>query len=107
MPIIHLLLAAATATVTANATPYNDGAPPQRFRDDVTVSIDIRDQAGIDSECHAMFGAPPPGMKTNACYTGKKVIMPNPCSFPKTDTYAHMLCHELGHANGWPSTHGD
>jgi antirestriction protein ArdC len=33
--------------------------------------------------------------------------MPNPCAFPDSDAYAHLLCHELGHANGWPPTHGD
>lgn len=28
------------------------------------------------------------------------VVMPNPCSFP-WDAYAAMLCHEVGHVNGW------
>jgi len=45
-------------------------------------------------------------MKTDACETGGRIIAPNPCSFPDTDAYARILCHEIGHANGWPSTHG-
>ncbi len=32
------------------------------------------------------------------------IIMPNPCMFPD-DPYARVLCHELGHNNGWPSDH--
>jgi hypothetical protein len=106
---LNLFAAAASlgAALAANSTPYSDGAPPARFQKDVTVTIEMREQAGIDAGCRALFGAPPSGMKTNACYTGAKVIMPNPCTYPETDTYAHMLCHEIGHANGWAPTHGD
>jgi len=99
--------AAAATLLAAGSTPYSDAKPPARFQGDVSVALEVRDQAGVSHECQARFGAPPPGMKTNACFTGKKVIMPNPCSFPQTETFAHILCHELGHANGWPSTHGD
>lgn len=108
--LIAVLAGAAAATTIAAAagsTPFSDGRPPERFQSDRTLVIEMRDQAGISGQCQALFGKPPQGMKTNACYTGDKLIMPNPCSFPPTDTYAHMLCHELGHANGWPSTHGD
>jgi antirestriction protein ArdC len=46
-------------------------------------------------------------MKTNACATGERLVLPNPCAFGSNDRYAALLCHELGHANGWPPTHGD
>ena len=106
--VLAALAGAAAATLlAANSSPYNDGRPPARFQGDVNVAMDIRDHAGVAKECQALFGTPPQGMKTNACYTGRKLIMPNPCSIPQTDAYAHMLCHEIGHANGWPSTHGD
>jgi hypothetical protein len=111
MPSGVLFLAAAAAAgsvgLAANSTPYSDGAPPNRYKRDQTVTLEFRSQAGIDQGCQSLFGKPPAGMKTNACFTGQKVIMPNPCDYPETETYAHMLCHELGHANGWPSTHGD
>jgi hypothetical protein len=31
---------------------------------------------------------------------GDKMILPNPCLF-KTEHYARVACHELGHINGW------
>ena len=103
MPTALTILAA--AALATNAATFNDGRPPERFTQGATVSVEFRDQAGIDVECQALFGQPPAGAKTNACFTGRKVIMPNPCSFPKTDTYAHLLCHELGHVNGWTAAH--
>ena len=97
----------AAAGLPPKTTPFSDDRPPARFQGAVTVQLEVSDQARIDKICHPLFGTPPAGMKTDACQTGDRVIMPNPCSFPQTETYARMLCHELGHANGWPSTHGD
>jgi hypothetical protein len=34
------------------------------------------------------------------------LIAANPCLAARRDLYAAILCHELGHLNGWPSTHG-
>jgi antirestriction protein ArdC len=36
----------------------------------------------------------------------KLLIMPDPCKFPATDNYARLMCHELGHLDGWPGSHG-
>ena len=73
----------------------------------ILSGVQRADQGEIQRVCEAKFGAPPAGMRTNACDTGERMVMPNPCNFPDTDRYAHLLCHELGHANGWPPTHGD
>ncbi len=100
------LAAAAVTALAPNAALFTDVTPPTRFQQDATVVLQTSDQAGIDGACQTLFGKPPTGRKTNACFTGQRVIMPNPCAFPASDAYAHMLCHELGHANGWPSTHG-
>ncbi|MGZ8363994.1 MAG: hypothetical protein ACXW3D_08730 [Caulobacteraceae bacterium] len=99
---------AAPASQPANSTPFSDGLPPSRYRSqaDITTLLEVTNQPGIDKACSALFTPPPPGMKTNACFTGQKIIMPNPCDFPN-ETYAKLLCHEMGHVNGWPSTHGD
>jgi hypothetical protein len=106
LSVLSIAAVVAAAAVVAKPGLYNDGTPPKRFRHDATITVQLTDQPGINRDCQALFGKPPPGSKTNACYTGTKAIMPNPCDYPATDAYAHMLCHELGHANGWPSTHG-
>ena len=100
------MMAAALATV-AHSTPYSDSRPPEVFQRDATMTLELANQDEINDTCHALFGAPPAGMRTQACTTGQRVVMPNPCTFPDSDAYAHLLCHELGHLNGWPSTHGD
>jgi hypothetical protein len=102
-----LFAAAAAAALAPNSTPFTDARPPARFQREAITTLQISDQAGINLTCQALFGAPPAGMKTDACFTGERMVMPNPCSFPQTESYARMLCHELGHVNGWPSTHGD
>ncbi len=101
-----VLLATSAIAQTPPPTPFSDSRPPERLQGDATTVVQFTHQAGIDASCQSLFGAPPPGMKTNACFTGKKIIMPNPCAFPDSDPYAHMLCHELGHVNGWPPNHG-
>ena len=77
------------------------------FRHDATVTVEFAGQERINSRCQDLYGKPPSGIRTEACTTAAHLIMPNPCNFPDTDAYAHLLCHELGHVNGWPATHGD
>ena len=98
-------LAAIAAPPAPAPTPFSDARPPVRFQGDATVKLEITDQAGIERACHPLFGAPPAGMKTDACQTGDRVILPNPCTFPESDRYAALLCHELAHANGWSRNH--
>ena len=102
-------LFAVLAAVAAPSAPalFSDAKPPARFQGPTTVVLQVTDQAGIDRVCHPLFGKPPAGMKTDACHTGEKVVLPNPCTFPQSDGYARMLCHELGHANGWSANHED
>ena len=104
--MLQFLLAAAVATAPG-FTPYSDARPPVGFQQNRTVTVEFASQTHINTVCHALFGAPPVGMKTNACATGQRLVLPNPCAYARTDRYAALLCHELGHANGWPPTHGD
>ena len=106
LAVFVVLAAAAAVALPPNSTPYSDGRPPARYQGGATVMLQTTDQAGINSTCQALFGAPPAGMKMNACNTGERIVMPNPCDYPN-EAYAKLLCHELGHANGWPMTHGD
>lgn len=32
------------------------------------------------------------------------IIMPDPCKY-KDESYARLMCHELGHTKGWPKDH--
>ncbi len=94
----------AAALVAAGANLFSDDRPPERYRANAAFTVELKDQAGIDRSCQPLFGEPPKGMKTDACATGERVILPNPCDYPE-ESYARMLCHELGHVNGWPPTH--
>lgn len=110
LSLTRIAVAAAAAINAASASApslYSDRTPPVRFQGDATVSLELSDQQGIDRRCHPRFGAPPAGMKTDACEMDGRVVAPNPCTYPDSDAYAHLLCHELGHVNGWPRTHGD
>lgn len=103
-PIPTIALAALAAL---GANLFTDARPPERFQSDAAFTVEVRDQKGINRVCHPLFGVPPAGMKTDACSTEGRVIMPNPCDFAETERYARMLCHEMAHVNGWPPTHGD
>ena len=96
---------AVPATVTTpNATYYSDKLPPQRFRSNGRVLVRFADQRTIDREC----GKAPCNMVTLGCLQSSVImILPNPCSYGPDDDYAVLVCHELGHLNGWPATHGD
>jgi hypothetical protein len=99
---------AAAAAVAAHSTIASDGMPPLRFRGDKEIRVTFKQQPLIDHACRDF--AAPAGFKRLACthvsVFGSIITMPNPCEF-EFDPYAVLMCHELGHANGWPSTHGD
>ena len=42
-----------------------------------------------------------------ACRNSVKITVANPCLLKKRGWYANLLCHELGHANGWPANHSN
>lgn len=102
------LFAAVAAPLAPNSTLYSDGTPPERFqKDGAAVVLFVSTQDDINAIC----GKAPEGRRTMACThfeDGKAPIitMPNPCNVTY-DYYAHLICHELGHVNGWPRTHGD
>lgn len=105
--ISWLVAAAAAVALAPNSTPYSDDWPPVAYQKDVTVQVEFASRQAMQVSCQRLFGQPPTGSAIEACNTGSKIVMPNPCTFPKEDRYAQLLCHEIGHANGWPSTHGD
>jgi hypothetical protein len=85
-----------------NATWYNTDSPPIKYQRDAQVTVYFESPNKINwdankGQCGVVF----------AYQTKKEIHIPNPCVYPKTDSYARLLCHELGHFNGWPVYHGD
>jgi hypothetical protein len=79
---------------------------PQRFRGPVDrVRLDFKSAAEVNRYCAG--GVVLCDRVFYACASGRRITMPNPCDYPAGDEYAALLCHELGHLNGWPATHGD
>jgi hypothetical protein len=99
--MIELLLAVALSVT-------NDALPPVKYQGNTAAIVVTIDNPNSKNTC----GVAPEGYVTLACAFKKKgapiVLMPNPCRYPEAAdelSYAHLLCHELGHVNGWNSTH--
>lgn len=94
-----------------NATWYSGGTPPAKYSKDTVVTLYFDNPNIINKTlangkpaCNATLFAytyPPNGKKRAVMH------LPNPCTYPQTDAYARLACHEMGHANGWPGYHGD
>lgn len=116
-----LLIAAAVASNPAPAAPvqhsgvlrspdsFGEVLPPDRYQGDGAAIVLFGHQDTIARLC----GKPgPDGIGPLACTGTLKdgtpiVVVPNPCIAARAELYAAILCHELGHVNGWPGTHGD
>ena len=90
---------AAEARTVVSASPL---WPPDQFRGDNAALVILTGREGIAKMC----GAPPEGIARFACSGMNKDGVPiiasaNPCLFPEDDFFAGLLCHELGHQNGW------
>ena len=96
------LLCVAAAGVVATA---DDSWPPQRYQAAAdTATITFTDQAAVDQVC----GKAPRGWTTRGCAINGTVTMQHPCSpqYQKADdSFARLVCHELGHTHGWTADH--
>lgn len=77
-----------------------DWQPPQSMQSDTIVGVEFTNDETILARC---------GKDAAACEwrDGKKrplIVAPNPCDFTG-ESFALVMCHELGHANGWPADH--
>lgn len=100
-----------TVTTTPNATYCNTGLPPERFQHkDVTILVTYKPTLlQVNLECNG--GELPTQGIILACtrrsiFGQWQTILPDPCIIAN-DPYAGLVCHELGHVNGWPIYHGD
>jgi hypothetical protein len=74
---------------------------PEQYRGDNSVVVHFTTQEEITSKC----GPVPAGLYVLGCKFNPNVLyMPNPCKDKDVEnpaSYAHLLCHELAHVNGW------
>jgi hypothetical protein len=78
------------------------GFPPVGYQGSVSAAVHFMDQAAVAAICEER------GLSlTAACAEigGSQIWIENPCDWPG-DSYAQLLCHEIGHINGWPANHG-
>lgn len=95
---------------TVAAPLYNNDLPPEKYQGNAPASVlIIVDNPNSNTSC----GVAKPGWFFQGCEETTEKGVPvittaNPCSYPEVkdpDSYAHLMCHEFGHANGWNSTH--
>lgn len=85
-----------------NSTPYSSATPPVRYQaDNVAVVFFVNDVSPLCGKSDN------PKYTILACQSGEKIALPNPCRFAEREFYARIVCHELGHRNGWAALHGD
>lgn len=101
MNILLLLLAI--------AAPLNDDLPPSRYQGNAKPTIVVTVD---DTNTKAACGVAQPGWVLMGCEfdtkKGPTIIISNPCNWPETrdkETFAHLMCHEFGHVNGWSVDH--
>lgn len=78
---------------------FSPALPPKQYQGDTRV------QVRFTASASAMCGIIKASAGSIACAPvgGDLIIAPNPCTW--RDPYAKMMCHELGHANGWAAGH--
>lgn len=83
------------------------GKPPVRFRGDTTALVMF--VSDVETACRKAGLKRVEGTVTEGCSVlgGERpvIIIPNGCKKP--GKYADNICHEIGHVNGWPPTHGE
>lgn len=100
-----------SVTTTPNATYCNTDLPPERFQHrERTVAVIFKPTLySLNVSCNG--GALPSYGVILACtrmtiFGTYSITLPDPCLI-KDEVYAGLVCHELGHVNGWPNYHGD
>lgn len=99
--MMTLLAAAALAAAAPQTTSLVDsGYPPVAYQGDTFGIVFFVDDAA------SLCGVPPPGYRILGCHKDGTIVMPNPCKEEYVgEAYAKLMCHEMGHRNGWPGDH--
>ncbi len=105
--IIILIVAMFALAVSLYAKPaqaqtlWSDAIPPERYQKEagalVFFRIDVSQLCGQSGHARPFI----------ACQAGETIVLPMPCPYAATETYARIVCHEIGHRSGWPASHGE
>lgn len=86
-----------TSAIVAN---YDKIVPPAEFRDNNGAQVEFVSDSELASIC---------GLHAAACTkrvgADEVIYILNPCRVIDHDEYSTILCHELGHVNGWEADH--
>jgi hypothetical protein len=94
-----------------SAAPYNNDLPPPKYQGNAVPTIVV---TVTNPNSKQACGVAQKGWIILACEYEKNgvptILAPNPCSFPEANdknSYAHLMCHEFGHVNGWNNDHSN
>lgn len=90
-----------------HATWYNTGSPPYRYQGDVKVTIYFEQPNKINRDGQGGQVGCTGAVFAYSLQDKNTIHLPNPCTYPASDAYARLACHEMAHINGWPGYHGD
>ena len=90
-----VLLLSSCEQPSAGQATWRD-KPPARYQGDVTAGVVFTSEGRVQRMCPQISYAV-------GCTVGGTIYVPNPCRW--NDPYATLLCHEMGHVNGWPAGH--
>ena len=85
-----------------------EGLRPQgAFRAGTAIRVEFTDPARVGLRCahRGALDAGRPTLSSVACSNASGITVVNPCSVVDGGWYADLLCHEMGHVNGWPANH--
>lgn len=86
--------------VTRGEAP-SDWQPPAQFQGNALAAVYFASEAEVQRLC----GDGTRGCEKMDAPRHPLLVVGNPCGLTYFDAYAVELCHELGHANGWPADH--
>lgn len=96
-------IGAALTGLAGIGTAIFAGMPPERFQGDSAAVV------FFVSDVSQICGKAPPGYVKLACHARIKgtsyIVLPNPCPFGATETFARLACHETAHSRGWGPNH--
>ena len=92
------------AALAVSVALANFDVPPKRFQGEVVVTLVTFAPDRIGSYCHE-WGVD--RADASGCYIAplNAIAMINPCKASAPGYIGHLLCHEIGHAEGWPAEH--
>jgi hypothetical protein len=97
---VKIILGLAAILAAGSTSMLDDGWPPIQYTADNTATVLFA------TDVNASCGANPKGGILEACQSGPRITLPNPCNGKfQHETFARLTCHELGHLNGWPGNH--